>query len=332
MRYEPCSAIEGRPNIIVDGAPVPGTVLTLSHWPKSPTPEPLWADLSAQVALAWLRRPGPWRGADIVSNDHLDQDGLVSLYALTRPQAALEREGLLVDVARAGDFAAFEHRDGGRLSFAIATLADPERSPLAPATFAGTYAERTGALHRELLGRLPELMAHPERAKDLWAEEDASLASSETAFEQGLIDIDEVPALDLAVVRIPEARPQALATRFTRRADTACHPCAIHNRTTASRVLLVQGRRYQLVFRYESWVRYVSRPVPARVDLGPLAAVLQAEEGRGAQWVADSVSALVPSLAVAPGQESSLAPERVLALAGHHLATAPPAWSTGARG
>lgn len=332
MRYEPCSAIEGRANVIVDGAPVAGTVLTLSHWPKSPTPEPLWADLSAQIALAWLRRPGPWAGAPIVSNDHVDQDGLVSLYAMLEPESAWERRDLLVDVARAGDFAVFSERAAARLSFAIATLADPERSPLDPSTFTGSYAERTAALYHELLGRLPELLDDPDRGRALWAEEDAVLGASEAALERGAIAIDEVPPLDLAVVRIPERRPAALATRFTSRADGACHPCALHNRTAAMRLLVVQGRRYELVFRYESWVRYVSRPVAPRVDLGPLAVALQAEERNGARWRADGVSALVPRLSLTEGEESSLEPQRVLALVSHHLATAPPAWPTGGPG
>ena len=34
-----------------------------------------------------------------------------------------------------------------------------------------------------------------------------------------------------------------------------------------TRVLWVHGRRYQLELRYEGWVRFVSRAIPARPDL-----------------------------------------------------------------
>ncbi|MGH9058559.1 MAG: DUF6687 family protein, partial [Acidimicrobiales bacterium] len=102
MRYEPCHLLAGRPNVIADGAPVEGTVLTLSHWPASPTPAPLRADLSAQIALRWREAPGPFGGAELATIDHLDQDGLVSLYALVAPGPARAERARLVEVARAG--------------------------------------------------------------------------------------------------------------------------------------------------------------------------------------------------------------------------------------
>ncbi|MGH9064061.1 MAG: DUF6687 family protein [Acidimicrobiales bacterium] len=326
IRYEPHSSLDGRPNVMVDGAPAPGTLLTLSHWPATPTPVPLRADLSAEIAMRWRRRPGRWPGAEVASIDHLDQDGLVSLHALVAPEEAAARAAGLVEVARAGDFATFTDRDMARVSFALATLADPDRSPLPAATFAPSYGERTAALATELLGRLPELVDRPGRHRDLWAEEDASCAATEAAIAGGEVTIDEVPGLDLAVVTVPAGRPAALATRFTGRADRALHPAAVHNATSCLRLLVVQGGRPELVLRYESWVRIVSRPVAPRVDLGPLAAALQAEERNGARWEADGVAALVPRLYLGEGDETSLAPARVLAQVSEHLGRAPPAW------
>lgn len=304
---------------MADGAPIAGTVLTLSHWPGTPTPPELRADLSAQSAFAWRARPGRWRGAELVTTDHLDQDGLVCLHALLSPDAMRWRERL-VEVARAGDFATFSDRVAARVSFALATLADPVRSPLPAATLADQ-----GALTAELLGRLPELVERPERFESLWAEEYASVEASQGAVADGRVTIEEVPALDLAVVRVPAATPASLATRFMGREDAACHPAAIHNATTCGRILVQAGARHQLVLRYESWVRFLSRRVAPRVDLAPLAAALQAQESsNGARWSSQPVSTLVPRLSVEG--ESALSASRVRKLVEDHLASAPPAW------
>ncbi len=312
--------------MIADGAALPSTVLTLSHWPASPTPPALAEDTSARIAFGYLDSVRDWPAPEAVSNDHFDQDGLVSVYALVSPDEARARRVVLEDVATAGDFATFADRDAARVSFALAALADPERSPLGAGLFEAPYPELCAGLYEELLGRLPELVDHTEAHRPLWEEEDAALSAAEGAVAAGDVTIDEDSDLDLAVVNVPIRRRAALATRFSSRQDAACHPAAINNATGALRILLVQGRRYELVFRYESWVKYVSRRPLPRVDLGPLAEELQGEERHGARWSFDGVAALVPSLRLADGDESDIGPARLRAMVERHLAAAAPAW------
>src|SRR3954468_1060701 len=119
MEYVAYFEVGERPNVVVDGAATPSTVLTLSHWPGAPTPEVLKADLSAEIAFRYLDHPELHVGADVVSNNHFDEDGLMSLYALIDPEGAMARRSLVEDVARAGDFGTFESRDAARVSFAI---------------------------------------------------------------------------------------------------------------------------------------------------------------------------------------------------------------------
>ena len=88
----------------------------------------------------------------------------------------------------------------------------------------------------------------------------------------------------------------------------------------------MQGQRYELVYRYESWVKYTSRRPLPRVDLAPLAAQLQDEEQNGARWSFDGVAALVPSLRLADGHESDIPPPRLREMVERYLAMAPPAW------
>lgn len=326
MRFVPAPDLGEQPNVIADGAALPTTVLTLSHWPASPTPVELAGDTSARIAFRYLQSAERWPAAEAVSNDHFDQDGVVSVFTLVEPEAAVARQTVLEDVAAAGDFAAFNRRDAARVSFAMATLADRERSPLGTALLDAPYPERCAGLYEELLGRLPELVDDVEGYRALWEEEDATLTASEDAVATGTVGVEEVPDLDLAAVIISCDRSPALATRFGNRQDVSYHPAAVNKATKALRILTVQGRRYELAFRYESWVKYSSRRPLPRVDLAPLAARLQSEERHGARWSFDGVAALVPSLHLADGEESDIDPARFRAHVEQYLASAPPAW------
>jgi hypothetical protein len=326
LRFAPYSETTDVPNVVVDGAANAGTVLTLSHWPGSPTPRELLEDLSAQIALRALDEPERFAAVDVVTNNHFDQDGLASVYALTAPDAARARRDQVIDVARAGDFGSFHHRDSARISFAIAAYDDPDWSPLGPETFAKPYDEQCATFYAELLPQFGDLLVHPERWRALWEREDAHLGESITAIEQGVVTIDERADLDLAVVTVPEHWAARAAHRFTQRWTEAVHPMAVDNATERTRILLVQGRSYRLELRYETWVMFVSRPVAPRPDLRDLARHLDTRESDGARWQAEPPGALTPRLSLADEQASSLDPARCRHEVEQFLATAPAAW------
>ncbi len=331
LRFAPYATLDGaEPSVVVDGAPAPGTVLCLSHWPGIRSPAAFWADLSAEMALRYVESGGGHHGsAGLASNNHFDQDGLVGLFALVAPDEARTRRDLLVEVARAGDFAVTTRRDAARISMAIAAYADAERSPLVGLPHDSDYEAQTAALYTEMLGLLPELCDHPERWAALWEEEDATLDASEAALSSGAVTIEELPALDLAVVQVPADAPSGGGHRFGGMWTAGLHPMAVHAATERGALLTQRGRRSEFVYRYESWVQFRSRPIRPRVDLAPLAERLNEEEvrvGGVASWAAGPVSGLTPTLARAGDGDSAVDPAHVRALIEAHLASAPAAW------
>jgi hypothetical protein len=108
------------------------------------------------------------------------------------------------------------------------------------------------------------------------------------------------------------------------------HPAAVHSATSCLRVATIAGTRMELRYRYESWVRLTrGRPRP-RVDLGPLAQRLTAEEEGAARWSFDGAGALTAALHPA-GDEgaTTISGERFVALLSDELAdldAGPPAW------
>src|ERR1700679_1499618 len=135
MKFVPYHKLDGISNIIVDGPATGGTILTLSHWPKTPTPPALKADLSAGIVFNYLDQPDHHVETDAVSNNHFDEDGLVGLWTMLNPEKALERRAAILDVAGAGDFGTYKDRDSARISFVISAWTQPDSSPLSHSVF-----------------------------------------------------------------------------------------------------------------------------------------------------------------------------------------------------
>ncbi|MEO7385358.1 MAG: DUF6687 family protein, partial [Gammaproteobacteria bacterium] len=155
-RFVPYAAARQLPNIVVDGAPLPSTLLTLSHWPNNQSPPALRRDTSTATVFAYLDSPEAHLTVPWVTNNHFDEDGLFGMYALTDPECALEDRRLLVTGSFAGDFGVVTDPDSARLCFAIEALTDPEVSPLPADIFADP--DRVAALYTALLESLPALL------------------------------------------------------------------------------------------------------------------------------------------------------------------------------
>ena len=319
---------EGEPNVVMDGSPNEGTVLTLTHWPGYPQPDGFHFDLSAEMAFHHLDAPIDHPPADAVTNNHFDQDGLVGIHALVHPEGSLEHRELLIAVAEAGDFATFRDRRAARASMIIDAYADAERSPIA-SSLVGSYDEQCVVLYSETLPMLVSIATDSDRYRDLWADEDAQLSGSETALNVGVVTIEELSDIDLAIVTIPDNETSRGGHRFAGMSFESIHPMALHNATGCFRLLVIHGRRYQFVDRYETWVQYRSRRPLPRVDMRPLAEQLTAHESGAEKWSASAPGSLTPIMRV--DGESSTGPDVLSAMVVAHLRTSPPAWDPYAR-
>ena len=138
--------------------------------------------------------------------------------------------------------------------------------------------------------------------------------------------IRELPDLDLAVVDVPEELPLRTVRRYLAAEAAAVHPFAIHRATGRNRLLRVQGRRYELQFRYESWVQLASYRPQLRVSLAELAARLNEHETAPGTWRGESVNEVVPRLYLDGTPASAIPPDEFLELVSAYLRTAPIAW------
>ena len=326
FEFVPYEALGERPNIIVDGAPNDFTVLTLSHWPKSGTPAELKRDTSAEIAFAYLDTPKFHRNVDVISNNHFDEDGLVGLFTLLDPRLAEKNRELLIGVGTAGDFCTYTNRAAVRIVFVLSAFSDPAVSPLAADLFQSPYADMTARLYQELLPAFPDILERTDDYRKHWEDEDAHLSRSEAYLENGTIEIEERADVDLAVVRIPDDLLSERSHRFANPVSTVCHPFAICNRTTCNRLVLVQGQRLEMQYRYESWLQFVSRSIPGRVDLTDLCDQLNAQEEGAGRWIFDGVDQIDPKLHLQDATTTGIDTESIISRLCDHLRSGPVAW------
>ncbi len=311
MEYRPYSQLTDIPHVVVDGSAQPGTALTLSHWPGSATPDALRRNLSAEIAFAYLDHPELHQPLDFVTNNHFDQDGIVSVFALTEPDAALARRDRLIDVARAGDFGRFHERDAARAAIALANLG----------------GQSDDDAYETLLPRLADIVDHVDRYRDAWAEEDTHITATETAIADGTITVADHPDLDLAIVTVPESWQDRIVHQFTMVAERAAHPYAVNNATDSFAVITVGGAIPEFQYRYETWVHYVSRRPRPRVDLTGAAAALTAADGGPGKWVFDAIDGLSPRLHLVGAADTTIGPSTFINVVTAELRAAGATWS-----
>jgi len=314
MHYVPYDELRSEPNVIVDGSATGGTVLTLSHWPKSGTPLEFAADTSAEIVFRYLDRPSAHVQASAVSNNHFDEDGLIGIFAMVDPATAMRHRDLLIASATAGDFGVYSSRPAARLAFVISAFADEATSPLSKEIFQLPYAAQSASLYRRLLDVIPQVLADLNPYRRFWEADDRALTAGEELIEQGTVTIEERPDLDLAVIRIPPN-------------EEMVHASVLNTRTPRSRLLVIHGEHVELRYRYEGWVQFRSRVVAPRVDLSSLAVELNADEGSGGTWEFDGVEAITPSLHLRGARATSLPVDSIVARVEHHLRTGAPAWN-----
>src|SRR2546427_5984409 len=139
MQYRPCrnKNVEGPKRIVMkfayyrdDLANVPklsvdGTVdnaIHFSHWKGNKTPASVKADTSTEIALnlvAALDLDELTQGIDLVTNNHFDTDGVLSVWTVLTGESALELHDKLIAAAEAGDFSEMSTEDGARASIVM---------------------------------------------------------------------------------------------------------------------------------------------------------------------------------------------------------------------
>ncbi|MCI1186088.1 hypothetical protein MON38_01560 [Hymenobacter sp. DH14] len=286
--FVPFAQLRQQPTIVVDSVGL-GAVLTLAHWRGAATPAPLRDDTSAGSALRALHHPAtPGLEAGTVTANHFDVDGFVGVWALLNPALALRHEELLRLVAGLGDFREidFAHPLARHALQLVCWLNAEEKARFYEPFGAPARRRREDEASAEkfewFLPRFASVLENPESGRAAWQPEVDRVHAAVARLQAPPTQRRVYPEIGLAVVETPAPAPYY----------------ALFGPTAGSDIVLsvYEGRRYELEYKYTTWIDLESRPTLPRLSLAPLAARLNALETSGRVWAADGITDTGPLL------------------------------------
>ncbi|HYG79441.1 MAG TPA: DUF6687 family protein, partial [Pyrinomonadaceae bacterium] len=174
MRFEYYHAgLEGVRKLSVDGT-VSNSV-HFSHWQGNRTPAEVKADTSTEIALNLVASPERERltqGIELITNNHFDTDGVLSVWTVLAGERALPLREKLIAAAEAGDFSEYSTPDGVRASIVIqgsdaVVPGEDKGSPLARHLAGGLVADEA-RLYELVLPEVERVISRTGEYEFLW--------------------------------------------------------------------------------------------------------------------------------------------------------------------
>lgn len=277
---------------------VDGTVanaIHFSHWRGNQTPAAVKADTSTEIALnvvAAQDRDRLTQGIDLVTNNHFDTDGVLSVWTMLSGKRALDLRASLIAAAEAGDFCEFSTIDAVRASIVIQGSDSPIGDAGSP--LAKQLAKRSDVddrlAYELVLPHVADVLAHTDKYQSLWRDEWNRIAVALESFADGSSHVIEDDEAGISTVMLAADifgpagfNPALHAAPFT----------AISHHAHGDVFLIVTPLdrcwAYRIDYPYYSWAETIVRPPIERRDFNPLVAELnELENNSQASWQVDS--------------------------------------------
>ena len=285
-QFIPFSEVKDKKAIVVDSTHANGFML--SHWRGAPTPDAVKDDTSAAIVLNAMRQNLPELDMPYVTANHFDIDGFVGVWALLNPELALENEELLRQMALIGDFRELDlnHPLAGEALKLVCWLNAKERDLFYKPFEADEMEEKEAAQcvqkFKYFLREFGRALQDPDWEKGAWEDEVSSVLLGYRDMYKPDTKITRQPEIGLIVVETPHP----------------LHYYALFSRTQGFDMVLAcyQGNKYELEYKYTTWVDITSRPTLPRLSMAPLAARLNELETSGRRWTYDAITETGPLL------------------------------------
>ncbi|MDQ3134538.1 MAG: hypothetical protein M3Q76_07000 [Acidobacteriota bacterium] len=297
MRFEYYHAgLEDVPKLSIDGL-VPQSV-HFSHWQGNQTPAEVKADSSTGIALNVVASPARHdltHGIELVTNNHFDTDGVLSVWTMLAGERALDLRAELIAAAEAGDFSANTGAQGIRASLVLQggdeLVPDSSiASPLARHLAGGAEEVDEARAYALVLPEVERVITQTDAFEHLWHDEWAKIEASLESFGRGASRVEEDAETGLSIITL--ARDLYGARGFTPTRHAA--PYTAITEHARGRIYLIaipleKAWGYRVDYPYYSWADTVVRPRIRRHDFAPLIARLaELEQNRVGRWQLDT--------------------------------------------
>ncbi len=293
MRFEYYSdAIATLPKLSVDGTV--DNAIHFSHWKGNETPQSVKADTSTEIALNLVAAPDRdelMQGIDLVTNNHFDTDGVLSVWTMLSGERALELRAKLIAAAEAGDFSELSTKEGVRASIVIQGSDSPTDvgSPLAQ-RLAGEPVTDDARAYELVLPQVERVLTHTNEYESLWCDPWNRIAAALDSFAKGRSRVDEDHEAKVSLVTLAPEIFSSAGFKPTRH----CAPFTAISHHARGEVFLIAtplggGWAYRIDYPYYSWAETVVRPSIRRRDFSSLMERLnETETSTDGRWHLDS--------------------------------------------
>ena len=296
MRFEFYSeALADVPKLSIDGTV--DNSIHFSHWQGNTTPPEVKADTSTEIALNLVASPNRaalTNSIELVTNNHFDTDGTLSVWTVLNGERALAHRDLLIAAAEAGDFSEHSSDDGVRVSIAIqgADQASPNNdtgSPLAR-LIAGENVDDDTRAYELVLPEVERLLTNINEYESLWREGWESVAAAIESFERRESKVTEFADTKISLITLAPKLFDGAGFSPTRHAA----PYTAISKFAKGELFLIaiptnSGWFYRLDYPYYSWAETVVRPRVERRDLTAVLQLLNSKEGNHeGRWKPDN--------------------------------------------
>jgi hypothetical protein len=260
---------------------VDGTVsnsIHFSHWKGNRTPAEVKADTSTEIALNLVSSPERERlteGVDLVTNNHFDTDGVLSVWTVLAGERALRLREKLIAAAEAGDFSEYSTPDGVRASIVIqgsdAFVPGEEKgSPLAR-HLAGTAVADEAQLYELVLPEVERVIERTGEYEFLWRDVWRRIEDALASFASGESKVLEDEATGLSLVTLaPGLYGSHGFSPVRHNAPFTAISANARGRLYLIALPMMSGWGYRVDYPYYSWAETVVRPPVERRDFTEL--------------------------------------------------------------
>ena len=287
--------LENVPKLSVDGV-VPNSI-HFSHWEGNQTPNEIKADTSTEIALNLVGAPNKadlTRGIDLITNNHFDTDGVLSVWTVLSGERALDLREKLIPAAEAGDFSEFPSENAVRASIAIqgsdqASSDSETGSPLAR-YLAGEDVDDDARAYELVLPEVERLLTKTDQYEHLWREGWQLVATAIESFERGASTVEEFSDAHLSLVTLaPEIFSSTGFNPTRHTAPYTAISCYARGRLFVIGTPSNEGWIYRIDYPYYSWAQTMVRPRIERHDFSALVSKLNnTESSRHGRWKLDN--------------------------------------------
>src|SRR5919108_1285770 len=296
MRFEfYTEALDNVPKLSVDGTV--DNSIHFSHWQGNNTPAEVKADTSTEIALNLVASPNRevlTKGIELVTNNHFDTDGVLSVWTVLNGERALPYRDFLIAAAEAGDFSEYSSDDGVRVSIAIqgsdqASPNNDDGSPLAR-LLAGEEVDDDARAYELVLPEVERLLTNINHYESLWREGWKNVAVAIESFERGRSSVTEYSDSAVSLVTLEPALFDGAGFSPTKHSA----PYTAISKFAKGDLFLIAipasgGWFYRIDYPYYSWAETVVRPLVPRRDLTAALQLLNSRESnRDGRWQTDN--------------------------------------------